>query len=211
MRKAWRLCALTRGRPCALCTSLREVPIMPTTSAKLPFGPLIIALNCALWHGRLAAPHDSDYAMYFPSSAPTGAPSVPTSNPTPNSTPNRTICARSSRARRNHRPNGDLQQKWRFVLIGKVGGYAWFPVGVCALTGRARLLPSLPSRLGRSLALPNSRIGGGEWWPHNENSGQGQAAAGPGAFALPPNELRLQLTFPNWRFQREYPRSWPSR
>jgi len=53
------------------------------------------------------------------------APSIPTSNPTPNSTSNRTIFARSSRARRNRRRAGDLQQKLRFVLIKKVGVCAW--------------------------------------------------------------------------------------
>src|SRR6516162_1001415 len=47
----------------------------------------------------------------------TDAPSIPT----PNSTPNRTICARSSRARRNHRRLIPLRQIWHFGLIKKVG------------------------------------------------------------------------------------------
>ena len=38
-----------------------------------------------------------------------------------NSTPNRTICARSSRARRNRRRLIPLRQKRRFVLIKQVG------------------------------------------------------------------------------------------
>jgi len=65
----------------------------------------------------------------------TDAPSIPT----PNSTPNRTICARSSRARRNRRRLIPLRQKWRFVLIKKVGVCAWVLVGVCVLPGLGRL------------------------------------------------------------------------
>ena len=51
----------------------------------------------------------------------TGTLTIPTPNPTPNSTPNRTICVRSSRARRKSPQINDLRRKCFFGRAEKLG------------------------------------------------------------------------------------------
>ena len=105
-----------------------HVPLVPLVAGEivpmLAVTLLFIAPAIAVW--LPIALFVTGYAKYFPPSAPT----IPTPNSTPNSTPNRTICARSSRARRNRLPTIGLRRENPNVLIKKVGVCAGFRVGV---------------------------------------------------------------------------------
>src|SRR6516162_1883552 len=96
-------CARRRGHESAIIKSMSNHAVRLAASrtfrparrqAHLPTtGPTTISLTALLTHLLTHAPSIS----------------------TPNSTPNRTICVRSSRARRNHRRDILLRQKCRFV------------------------------------------------------------------------------------------------